>query len=131
MSAATALARGRVAAEALMVDACTITRPAVTFTNPDTGQQTIEATAVYSGPCRIQQHVPGGSRPSDVGEAYDLMLRLELQIPMSVTGVQVNDVVTMTSSVHDPDLPGRTFRVRDLAHKTHATARRLGLEEVT
>ncbi len=131
MSAATALARGRAAAETLMVDSATITRSAAGFTNPDTGEQASTITTIYTGKCRIQQRVPGGVRPGDAGEAYDLMLSIELQIPMSVTGVQVGDIVTVTACAHDPDLPGRRFLVRELAHKTHATARRIGLEEAT
>jgi hypothetical protein len=53
-----------------------------------------------------------------------------LQLPMSVTGVQVEDVVAITASGLDPDLPGRKFRVASQAAKTHASARRLELIEV-
>jgi uncharacterized protein DUF6093 len=131
MSRASVLARSRAAAEAGMVDTCTITRAATTFTNPDTGQTTTSTTTVYTGACRVQQRVPGGARTTDVGEAHQLMLRMEVQLPMSVTGVKVGDTVTVTASVHDADLAGRRFRVRELAHKTEATARRLGVEEIT
>lgn len=131
MSRASVLARGRVAAEAGMVDTCTITEDTVTSTNQDTGVQTISTATIYSGPCRVQQHVPGGARPSDVGEAYKLMLRLEVQLPMSATGLRVGQKVRIDSSLSDPDLTGRVVRIHELAHKTDATARRIGVEEVT
>lgn len=131
MSRASVLARGRVAAEAGMVDTCTITEDTVTGTNPDNGEQTATTATIYSGPCRVQQRVPGGARAADVGEAYQLMLRLEVQLPMSTTNLRAGQKVTITASVNDPDLTGRVLRIRELAHKTEATARRLGVEEVT
>jgi hypothetical protein len=80
MSATTATLRGRLAAEANMVDACTIQRVTGTSTN-DT--------------------------------------------------IASDDLVTITASLLDADLVGRTFRVRELGHKSHMTARRVQLEEVT
>jgi hypothetical protein len=50
---------------------------------------------------------------------------------MSVTGVQVGDVVEISASAHDPDLVGQVFVIRDLFAKTHATARRLGVTRRT
>ncbi len=131
MSRASVLARGRTAAEAGMVDTCAITEDTVISTNPDNGVQTITTPTIYSGPCRIQQHVPGGARPADVGEVYKLMLRLELQLPITATGLKVGQKVTITVSANDPDLVGRVLLIRELAHKTDATARRVGVEEVT
>lgn len=133
MSRASVLARGRAAAEEGMVDTCTVTRITATGTDQDTGVQTTSTAGVYSGRCRVQQRVPGGARPADVGEAFQLMLRLEVQVPVSAAtaGIRVGDLVTITASVNDPDLTGRVLRVRELAHKSEATARRLGVEEVT
>ncbi|MFG3639088.1 DUF6093 family protein [Micromonospora sp. NPDC047762] len=130
MSLASALARGRRAAERLMVDQCVIRRDAGTTYDPVTGYPTPNTTEVYAGRCRVQQQTASAGQ-RDVGEATVLLLRLEVQLPMSVVGVRVDDVVEVTASMHDPDLPGRRFRVRELAHKTHATARRFGVEEVT
>lgn len=130
MTAATVLARGRAAAERNMVDTCTIRRR--------TGETTDEYGRItptygdpfYEGKCRVQQ---AGAQASaqQPGEAYVLMLRLEVQLPMSVTGLEVGDEIGIVTSAHDPDLPGRTFLVRDLAHKTHATARRVQCTEQT
>ena len=46
-------------------------------------------------------------------------------------GLEVNDEITITASVNDADLVGRVFLVRDLMHKTHPTARRVGVVERT
>lgn len=113
-----------------MVDQCVIRRDAGTTYDPETGYPTPNTVEVYAGKCRVQQQTASAGQ-RDVGEATVLLLRLEVQVPMSVVGVRVDDVVEVTASVHDPDLPGRQFRVRELAHKTHATARRFGAEEVT
>jgi len=123
------LARGRAAAEALMVDACTIRRRTGETTGPG-GVVTPTYVTVFEGQCRLQQPT-GTAREEDAGEAALLMVRFELQVPMSVVGVQADDEVTVTASVHDPDLVGREFLVRGLFHKTHATARRLQVEERT
>lgn len=131
MTRASVLARGRAFALAGFIDTCTITRVTSVVTDPDTGVQTPTTETVYEGVCRVQQRSPGGARPADAGEAYLLMLQMELQLPNSATGIVVGDVATITASVNDVDLVGREFRVRELAHKSEATARRIGVEEVT
>ena len=129
MSAASVLARGRAAAESLMVDACTIQRVVGQTTGPG-GVVTDDLDDVYAGRCRVQQD-KAQAQQQDPGEAHVLMLRLEIQLPMSVTGLQAEDVVTITASAHDPDLVGRTFVIRDLAHASHKTARRVQVMEKT
>ncbi len=129
MSRASVLALGRAAAEAGMVDACTIRRRAGETTDPDTGDVTPDWGDVYAGKCRVQQSVVQSQQQQPGGD-FVLVLRLEIQLPMTVTGLQVGDEVTITASVHDPDLPGRAFRIRDLAHKTEATARRVQAIEI-
>lgn len=113
-----------------MVDTCTIRRRTGEATNAETGQIIPTYATLYSGKCRIQQQKEG-SVPQNAGEAYIRMLPLQVQLPMSVTGLAVGDEVTVDASVHDGDLPGRVFIVRDLAHKSHATARRVTCEERT
>jgi hypothetical protein len=130
MSATTATRRGRLAAEANMVDACTIQRVTGSSTNDTTGVVTPTYSTIYSGKCRVQQVVPI-AKPAHVGEAAVWLQRLVLQVPMSVTGIASDDLVTITASLLDADLVGRTFHVRELGHKTHMTARRVQLEEVT
>lgn len=131
MSVASALAAGRRAAERLMVDACVIRRRVGESTSPDTGVVTPTYSTIYSGKCRVQQSETQ-ARAVDAAEDYALMLRLQVQLPMDgTTGVRAEDEVVISTSALDADLPGRTFIVRDLAHKTHATARRIGVEERT
>ncbi len=129
MSAAEVLARGRAFAAELLVDECTIRRRTGEATGPG-GVVTPTHEVLYQGKCRVQQAAATASS-SDVGEDMLLMLRLEVQLPMSVTGLRVEDEVTVDTSAHDPDLPGRVFVVKDLAHKSHATARRVGVVERT
>jgi hypothetical protein len=131
MSRASVLARGRAAAEASMVDACTIRRRATGgTTDPDTGYPTQAWTDLYAGKCRVQQ-ATAQAQGEDVGEDRLLLIRLEVQLPMTVTGLKVGDEITVTASVSDPDLPGRVFLVHDLAHKTDATSRRVQVLERT
>jgi hypothetical protein len=114
---ASALARGRAAAEAAMGDTCMIRRSAGS-TDPVTGYPTRTYTALYSGPCRVQQHQATADR-QDVGEDTLLLLRLEVQLPVvGSEGLQVGDEVTVTAAANDTDLVGRTFLIHDLAHKT-------------
>jgi hypothetical protein len=136
MSATTALLRGRAAALRLMQDACVITRlvPNVvhTDTDPETGAITPSYTTIYTGQCKVQTADRSSiARPTDVGEAQRYIARLELHLPMTVTGVASDDIATITASVLDPDLPGRVFHLRELSHKSFLTARRFSLIEVT
>jgi hypothetical protein len=128
---AAALARGRAAAEGLMVDACTITRVTGTTTDPTTGHVTETAAELYVGKCRVQQGTVGQGIRHDTGETSVIVLRLEVQLPMSVVGLAEGDRITITASAHDADLVDRRFRIHDLAHKTHATSRRVQVTEVT
>lgn len=130
MTARSVLARGRRAAEALMVDTCVIRRKVGPTVDPDTGAEVPIYTEVYSGKCRVQSRNFATESPNAAGQRVDLY-HLEVQVPMSVVGVAVNDEVEITSSVHDPDLVGRRMRVQNLFHASHKTARRLQVEEVT
>lgn len=114
-----------------MVDWCTIRRPNGLNENADTGQVTTTYLSPnpYTGRCRMQQSIAQAAQ-QDAGEDYVLMVRFELQLPMAVTGIEVRDEVTITTS-RDPDLVGRAFLVRDLFHKTDASARRIGVIERT
>lgn len=131
MSALDALARGRAAAEALMVDACTIKRLDTQTTDSETGQVTNTYTEIYSGKCKVQRSgLVSVARPQQVGQAQLYTSTLELHVPMSVTGANADDLVSIDTSM-DPDLVGRDLHLRELAHKTYATARRFGLTEVS
>jgi hypothetical protein len=132
MSRESVLARGRLAAELGMVDACTIRRADAGGTDPDTGYPTGQTwTDLYAGKCRVQQ-AQAQAQTEDVGEDRLLLLRLEVQLPVVGTeGLQVGDEITMTAAAHDADLVGRVFLVHDLAHATEKTSRRVQCLEKT
>jgi hypothetical protein len=131
LNPAAALARGRAAALALMVDTVTITRVTGTTTDPDTGVVTPTTSTVYTGTAKIQQGAVPLGEPKDLGEASILVVRLEVHLPVSATGVLADDVVTVTASALDPDLVGKRFVIRSVAHKSFLTARRCDVSEVT
>lgn len=131
VSAESAVIQGRAAAEALMVDACTITR--VTGPpgelDPDTGIRDPAPTAtVYSGKCRVQTYEPQESTPDSGAHAYTVQ-RYAIHVPVGANA-QVDDDITVTAAVMDPGLVGRRYVVTALLHKTFATANRLAVEEI-
>lgn len=125
------LTGGRDLAEALMVDGCTITRPGagVPVFDPNTGTYpNADATPVYTGKCRVQLADSLDVRTQEFGALAVNLNRVTVSIPIDATDVQTEDVVTVTSAVHDPVLVGRDFTVQGVPAKTHATARRLEAE---
>jgi hypothetical protein len=85
---------------------------------------------IYTGKCEIQQAEAQGRDNTDA-EAHLLMLQLQLKLPISAAPLERLDEVEITASAHDPELVGRIFRVRDLHHKSHATSRRVFMQERT
>lgn len=130
MSATTATLRGRLAAEALMVDSVTIQRATGTSTNDTTGVVTPTYSTIYTGACKVQRSAGGGRR--DVAEASVVVTQLELHLPIAgSTAVAVDDLATITASTMDPGLVGKVFRISGPADGTFRTARRLPVIEVT
>lgn len=111
-----------------MADACTVKHQTGETMDPVTLQMTSTYSTIYTGKCRIQITATVALMP-EAGERVVTTQRVTIQLPMTVTGVQVDDVVEITTSVHDADLVGRVYRVRSQFAKTHATARRLECEE--
>lgn len=130
MSAEAAVLAGRVAAEAIMVDAVVVERPGASVLNETTGQMETPFTVVYTGKCRVQKPITLGSTPN-AGEHQFTVLDLIVQLPVDSTAYRIGDRVRVTASVLDPALVGVVATVTALMHKTHATARRLLCEEVT
>jgi hypothetical protein len=128
MSIESAIARGRAAAENLMVDACVITRKTGETTSG--GVITPTLTTLYTGKCRVQVKSEAGAG-QNVGEAFRVVERHEVQLPMTVTGLQEGDSIQVTASALDPDLVGRVYVVRDVLRKSHLTSRRVTVTEVT
>jgi len=128
VSAEAAVLAGRREAEALMLDACTVTRPGAPVTDPETGDVTPSSTPVYSGPCKVQQTISQASNPSAGGHQFTVQ-DSRVDFPVSAGPLAVSDSVTITASALDPQLVGRTFRVAELFHKSFATAQRTRVEE--
>ena len=133
MSVLDLLAEGRAAAEAIMLDACTITRvigePGAI--NPDTGLRDPAPTAtVYSGKCKVQTFEPNESTRSSGDHVYTQQ-RYHLHLPIGVGPVEVDDEAEIIASLADPNLVGKTYRIAGLHTKTFATAQRLLVDEIT
>lgn len=130
MSATSVTLRGRVSAEARMVDTCTVQRVTGSSTDQDTGVVTPTTTTIYTGKCRIRQAVEVG-RPLDSGQAQRYMQHSILSIPIASAVLLVDDVVTITASALTANLVGRTWHVRAVSGDTNTTAARYEIAEVT
>jgi len=134
MSAITAVFRGRQAAINLMIDTVTIKRLTGQVTNLQTGAVVDTYTTLYNGIGRIQRvrgQRLGSAHPAVVAGAQLYQQPLAVHVPITVTGIILEDVVTVINSVLDPDLNGRSFWVQVLPPKSYTTAHRYGLQEVT
>lgn len=128
-----ALPELRTEAEGRMVDACRITRAGVgdTVFDPETGTYTDGTDAtVYSGKCEIQVTDGLNARQSETGGTEIIATRVTVKVPVSTTGIRINDVVTITTATNDADLLGQRFTVVGLHAKTFGTARRLQVERI-
>jgi hypothetical protein len=133
MSVLDLLAEGRAAAEAIMLDACTITR--VTGPegplDPDTGlREPAPTETVYSGKCKVQTYEPHETA-RESGEHVFTEQRYHLHLPIGVGPVKVGDTAEIIATAADPQLVGRSYRIAALHHKSLATAQRLLVDEIT
>ncbi len=96
MDAPSVLARLRVTAETIMLDACTITRATLSVLDEETGLYPRTAVTVYSGPC---QYKPAPTSTVDAaGIAVDATRPLiELPWVDAAAAVLPGDVVTLTA----------------------------------
>lgn len=129
MSAESTTLAGRSAAEELMVDTCVISRSSgLGSFNETTGQYDGGSTEVYAGKCRVKPR-DNADRVVQYGQEAVSFWPYIVSVPMDVTTVDLDDVVTVTDSALDPALFGLSLRVREVLKGTHLTARRLGCEE--
>lgn len=129
MSATSALALGRAAAESLMLDACTIMRPGEPVTDPDSGVVSNGSTLVYSGKCKVQSKDSSTSSPEAGGHSFTVVSR-QVHIPAGSADVLDDDVVTITSATLS-QLVGKVYRVDGFTPDSYDTAFRLPVKEVT
>ncbi|GGA72584.1 hypothetical protein GCM10011490_24200 [Pseudoclavibacter endophyticus] len=123
---------GRIEAESMLTDHCVITRTTDTEEfNETTGRYEHVTVTVYEGPCSLRERGQDVREVFVAGQAQDegsFLLKLPVE---SSTAVRGNDVALITLSEYDPDMQGRTFRVKAHRALTHSTLRRLPVEEVT
>jgi hypothetical protein len=127
-----AVAAARRLADDLMVDACTIVRTTGPGVQSEaTGRISPTVVQVYAGRCQVR--VPPFITPAEPesGGRSATLQTLVVKVPVTVEGIAVGDVVTVTAAAHDPELIGRPFRVEGIHHKTFATARKLAAVETT
>ena len=122
----------RAQAESLMVDACTIKRQTGEVTNPDPPfDVTPTYQTVYTGKCRVQSSTTQGTQNPEAGGREWTLQAYVVQLPIEGSGdIEPGDIVTVTAASLDADLVGREFTVAQNPPKTHATMRRLQVEEV-
>lgn len=121
MSARTAIIAGRRAAEALMTDHATITRPTVT-TGPD-GLDTMTEAPIWAGPCKVQTYEAHETSANAAGALVTIQ-RYSIHLPHHVDAVRVGDLIRVTGYLS-------AFRVTGLFDKTHVTSRRFQVDVET
>ena len=132
LSAQTALARGRTAAEALLVDACTVKRKTGESVNDTTGVVTPTYSTLYTGKCKVQRSAVAGDQRRTVGEASVVVASMQLHLPVvGSEGINEGDLATVTAAALDTDLVGKLLRVVGSDDGSYRTARRLNVIEVT
>ena len=133
MSRAALVEQARAFAVQEWADTCTITRAVAATTDKTTGATVAtETLTVYTGICRLQQPPDQAATGTDQGEAYRLMTKRELQLPVVESAdVLPDDIVTITACALDPAAVGTDFTVRDDFSKSEASTRRLGIQAPT
>ena len=129
MSAEAAVLAGRIEAESLMLDECTIIRPGEPVTDPDTGAVTNTATEVYSGKCKVQSKDSATSNP-EAGEHTFTVVSRQVHIPANAADVQDGDVVTITASRLNAFTVGKQYRVAGFTPDSFDTAARMPVKEI-
>lgn len=130
------MARGKAAAEAIMSDTCTITKPGVgdPVFDEETGQYAYPArVVVYTGICRLQVKADINSNvvETTAGEREWTYLTAQLQLPVEGSeDVRVDHVCTITAAPYDSTLVGREFNIQGTYHKSQPNYRRFRLREV-
>jgi hypothetical protein len=123
------LAAMRATVSAALPDSCTIgARGEPTF-DTTTGTYTEGAVvAVYTGPCRVRVSGMRGDLVVQAGDEPVTLRTYDATLPWDATGVAVDHILTVTASA-DPELVGRSMRVRDVQYGSWDLGRRLTLED--
>lgn len=130
MSATAAVAAGRQAHLALMVDRCTISRPATSSSWDPVTDTYVDrpATVVYTGACRV---APASRASGDGTEGAREVTtsRYEVALPHDGTAeIVIGDLLTVTEST-DPWLVGRPLLVAAVGLGSTRTAHWVSVED--
>jgi hypothetical protein len=117
-----ALAAGRAAHKALMMDTVSIVRPGSHVYDPVSMQNVVTTTAVYTGPARLVVWRGNEEQAAEV-EVAVVRYRLVLPIDGSVPPLARHDVATVTASL-DPVLVGLVLVLTEPESGTTSTALR-------
>lgn len=125
------LPRLQVEAEALMVDAVTISRAGgERVFDETTGDWTTPAgSTIYAGKAKIRLQGVTVGYDREVGGGDIRVNTLILAVPAG-TPIEADDIATVTAS-RDADLVGRKYRVTDVMRSTWQITRKAMLEEIT
>ena len=126
------LAAAQRLAESRMATPCRVSRPDTTTGDPVTGADVPTAgVKVYAGGCKIQDR-QASVRDVESAQAAATVQGLEVHLPVASGPYRVGDVVRILDR---PDGPAavvlRKLRVVGLHLKTHQTAQRLPVEEMS
>lgn len=116
-----ALAAGRAAHLAVMLDTCTVTRAGAKTFDESTRQYTQgPPTTVYTGRCRVK---PWRGDDEEAAEAEISVYRYQVRFPLTPTAPEIKreDSVTITASTH-PAMAGKVLTITDPEVSTTATA---------
>ncbi|MCT9624289.1 hypothetical protein HWD94_04015 [Pseudarthrobacter equi] len=123
------LARGRRAAERLMVDECLIARPGAAVTDPDTGNVTNEpGRTIYEGKCEVKSKETVAANPEAGEHSFTVVARV-IKIPANAADVADGDVVTLTVTRHNAFTVGKQYKVDGFTPDSLETASRLPVKE--
>ena len=117
-------------AETELKDKCRITREGSLVWSEEEGQYTPGVLVVYEGPCSLR-NAGGASEKLQDGREVDVF-EYTLKLPFAKSGgVRSDDIVLITASRNAAANVGRKVRVKAHRTVTHATLRRLPVEEAT
>lgn len=97
--------------------------------DPDTGAVTETAETVYTGPCKIRPDTIRSTGEADTGQTSVSLPDYNGKFPVD-TDIQRGDTVTVTASVYDAGMVGRSFTVTMAQSDEWQISRVALLEEV-
>ena len=128
MSLFSALASGRAAAERLMTSTLRVTRLDPATIDRRTGEG--ERVTVYEGRGKVQTYEPHEADRELAGGTV-VVQRYHVHVPVTAGPFENGDLVEIVDSPTMPHATGDVFRIAGLHEKSHQTAQRLLVDEIT